>query len=123
MSAELGPVRLLAKASEGFLGNDIPLGEISVETQARIDDEIRRLVSEAQAEATALLSRHRATLDNLATRLDEEETLEGAVLQEVLAPIEAEMATERISPSKAKVGGKVATGANGTRTRRTKTTV
>jgi cell division protease FtsH len=114
MSASLGPVRLLAKASEGFLGNDIPLGDISVETQTAIDEEIRRLVADAQAEATGLLSRHRKTLDALASRLDEEETLEGAVLQEVLAPIEKEMAGEKISPT-----GKVASRSNGTRTRRT----
>jgi cell division protease FtsH len=118
MSPELGPVRLLAHASEGFLGNSTPLGEISVETQAAIDQEIRRLVAEAQAEATAILSRHRSTLDALAARLDEEETLEGAALQEVLAPIEAEMAAEQISPT-----GKVAARANGTRTRRAKAPV
>ena len=118
MSPELGPVRLLAHASEGFLGNDVPLGEISVETQTAIDQEIRRLVADAQAEATALLSRHRKTLDDLASRLDEEETLEGETLQQVLAPIEAEMAGERISPT-----GKVATKSNGTRTRRAKTPV
>jgi cell division protease FtsH len=114
MSTELGPVRLLAKASEGFLGNDVPLGDISVETQTAIDKEIRRLVAEAQAEATSLLSRHKKTLDALATRLDEEETLEGEVLQQVLAPIEAEMASEHISAT-----GKPAARANGTRTRRT----
>jgi cell division protease FtsH len=113
MSPELGPVRFLAHASEGFLGNDVPLAEISIETQTAIDNEIRRLVSDAQAEATALLSRHRKTLDALATRLDEEETLEGEALQTVLAPIEVEMASERISST-----GKVAARANGTRTRR-----
>ena len=115
MSTELGPVRLLAKASEGFLGNDIPFAEISHDTQAQIDIEIRRLVAEAQAEAAALLSRHRSTLDALASRLDEEETLEGTALQEVLAPIEAEMAGEQISPT-----GKARPARTGTtRTRRT----
>ena len=118
MSPELGPVRFLAHASEGFLGNDVPLAEISVETQTAIDNEIRRLMIEAQAEATSLLSRHRKTLDALAQRLDEEETLEGDALQKVLAPIEAEMASDRISPT-----GKVATRANGTRTRRSKAPV
>jgi cell division protease FtsH len=122
MSQELGPVRLLAKASEGFLGNDIPLGDISVETQAAIDLEIRRLVADSQAEAAAMLSRHRTTLDALAARLDEDETLEGAVLQEVLAPIEAEMASERIGPNGKAPSTKGV--ANGTRARRTvKTTV
>ena len=37
VSGLFGPVRLLAHASEGFLGNSTPLGEISVETQAAID--------------------------------------------------------------------------------------
>jgi cell division protease FtsH len=117
MSDELGPVRLLAKASEGFLGNDVPLGDISIETQTAIDNEIRNLVAEAQAEAMSLLARHRKTLDNLATRLDEEETLEGEALLEVLAPIEAEMASEHISSTR-----RVATRANGSRTRRPATT-
>jgi cell division protease FtsH len=116
MSDELGPVRFLAHASEGFLGNDIPLGEISVDTQTAIDNEIRRLLSEAQAEALSLLSRHRKTLDALATKLDEEETLEGEPLLEVLAPIEAEMASDQISST-----GKVATRANGSRATRTAT--
>ncbi|HEV2889576.1 MAG TPA: ATP-dependent zinc metalloprotease FtsH [Frankiaceae bacterium] len=118
---DIGPIRLLAKASEGFLGNDIPYAEISHETQSLIDDEIRRLVAEARDEATALLARHRATLDALASRLDEEETLEGAALQEVLAPIEAEMAGEQISPT-GKARASRATSA-ASRTRRTKTTV
>jgi cell division protease FtsH len=113
MSEELGPVRLLAHASEGFLGNDVPLGEISVETQTAIDNEIRRLLFEAQAEASSLLARHRTTLDSLASRLDEDETLEGEELLAVLAPIEAEMAADQISAR-----GKVATRANGNRASR-----
>ena len=110
MSPTLGPVRLLGKSADGFLGNDIPFAEISSETQAEIDAEIRRFIAEAQAEATAILSRHRKTLNNLAKRLDEEETLEGAHLLEVLKPIEKEMAGERISGT-----GRVASGSNGTR--------
>ncbi|HEU0131794.1 MAG TPA: ATP-dependent zinc metalloprotease FtsH [Mycobacteriales bacterium] len=114
MSPTLGPVRLMAKASDGFLGGDIPLADISVDTQREVDEEIRRLLAEAQAEATAMLSRHRTTLDSLASRLDQEETLEGEALLEVLAPIEAEMAGEKFSPT-----GKAPARSNGTRTRRT----
>ncbi|HVF19881.1 MAG TPA: ATP-dependent zinc metalloprotease FtsH, partial [Mycobacteriales bacterium] len=99
MSPILGPVRLLGKASEAFLGNTIPLGDISPETRATLDAEIRRFVAEAQDEAMELLSRHRATLDGLAERLEHEETLEGEELQEVLAPIAQEMSRERISPN------------------------
>jgi cell division protease FtsH len=114
MSPKLGPVRLLGKASDGFLGDDIPLAQdLAPETRALLDSEIRRLIAEGQAEATALLSRHRKTLDGLATLLDERETLEGDELQEVLAPIEAEMASEHLSDRP------VRRAANGSRTRRT----
>ena len=99
MSPVLGAVRLLGKASEAFLGNDIPLADISTETRAVLDAEIRRFIAEAQEEAMELLSRHRATLDGLAERLEAEETLEGEELQEVLAPIEREMSREKISPN------------------------
>jgi cell division protease FtsH len=113
MSEVIGPVRLLGKASDSFLGDDIPLGDLAPETRALVDSEIRRIVAEGQAEATALLARHRKTLDGLAQRLDEEETLEGDELQEVLAPIEAEMLEEHLAdrpPMRPKT--------NGSRTRR-----
>ncbi len=99
MSPILGPVRLLGKAAEAFLGNTIPLGDISPETRATLDAEIRRFVAEAQDEAMELLSRHRDTLDGLAERLEHEETLEGEELQQVLAPIAQEMSREKISPN------------------------
>ncbi len=116
MSPELGYVRLLANASEGFLDNDIPLADISYETRAVLDAEVRRFIKEALRDATAILSRHRATLDGLAARLEAEETLEGEELQEVLAPIRKEMASERITAN-----GKARnrTAANGSATRRT----
>jgi cell division protease FtsH len=97
MSADLGPVRLLAKSSEGFLNEDIPLADISYETRQALDVAIRRLIADAQADATTLLARHRKTLDGLAERLMAQETLEGDELLQVLAPIEKEMATEVIS--------------------------
>ncbi len=114
MSDRLGPVRLLAHASEGFLGGDVPLAEVSAETQHLIDEEIRTLIAEAQAEATSILSRHRSTLDDLANKLLEMETIEGEALHEVIAPIQQEMANEHISST-----GKVRAASNGTRTRRT----
>ncbi len=113
MSETLGPVRLLAHASEGFLGGDVPLSEVSIETQRLIDEEIRNLIADAQAEATAILSRHRKTLDTLSGKLLEMETLEGQPLLDVIAPIQEEMASEHISST-----GKVRSTANGSRTTR-----
>ncbi|MGB8651919.1 MAG: ATP-dependent zinc metalloprotease FtsH [Mycobacteriales bacterium] len=87
MSDEVGPVRLQVKAGEGFLGDDSQLVELSDETQREVEGAIRRLVEDARDEAKAILTAHRRELDALATRLDAEETLEGDVLQDALAPL------------------------------------
>jgi hypothetical protein len=52
-----------------------------------VEEAVRRLITSAQDEATAVLRAHRGELDSLAERLDEEETLEDEVLQEALAPL------------------------------------
>jgi cell division protease FtsH len=87
MSEEVGPVRLQVKAGEGFLGDDSALVDLSPETQRKVEEAVRRLITSAQDEATAVLRAHRGELDSLAERLDEEETLEDEVLQEALAPL------------------------------------
>jgi hypothetical protein len=46
-----------------------------------------------------MLARHRPTLDALAARLLEEETLEGEALQDAIAPIELEMAADTELPA------------------------
>ncbi|MGZ6791592.1 MAG: hypothetical protein ACXVFV_01475, partial [Mycobacteriales bacterium] len=48
---------------------------------------------DARDEAKAILAAHRGELDVLAGRLDAEETLEGEVLQEALAPLVHAIAT------------------------------
>ncbi|TAL24295.1 MAG: ATP-dependent zinc metalloprotease FtsH [Frankiales bacterium] len=87
MSEEVGPVRLQVKAGEGYLGDDSSLVDLSPETQRDVEDAVRRLITSAQHEATEVLKAHRGELDSLAMRLDEEETLEGEVLEEALAPL------------------------------------
>jgi cell division protease FtsH len=87
MSEEVGPVRLQVKAGEGFLGNDTELIELSDQTQREVEGAIRTLVERARTEAKAILVAHRRELDTLATRLDAEETLEGDILVEALAPL------------------------------------
>ncbi|MCA1711522.1 MAG: ATP-dependent zinc metalloprotease FtsH [Actinobacteria bacterium] len=87
MADEVGPVRLQVKAGEGFLGDDTALIGLSSETQRAVEEAVRRLITEAQSEATAILRAHRRELDTLATRLDAEETLEDEVLQDALAPL------------------------------------
>jgi len=87
MSDEVGPVRLQVKAGEGFLGDDSALVDLSPQTQRSVEEAVRRLITAAQDEATAVLRAHRGELNSLAQRLDEEETLEDEVLQEALAPL------------------------------------
>jgi cell division protease FtsH len=93
MSDEVGPIRFQVKAGEGFLGDDSQLVELSDETRREVEGAIRKLIEDARDEAKAILRAHRRELDTLAARLDAEETLEGQVLVEALAPLMRAIAT------------------------------
>jgi cell division protease FtsH len=93
MSDAVGPIRMQVKAGEGFLGNDSQLVELSDATQREVEGAIRKLVEDARDEAKAILRAHRRELDTLAARLDAEETLEGEILTEALAPLIKALAT------------------------------
>jgi cell division protease FtsH len=74
MSDKVGPIAVLPSDGAGPL---LPgASETSPQTQWLVDQEVRRLVDEAHAEATQLLSDHRDQLDNLAHALLEAETLD-----------------------------------------------
>ncbi len=74
MSDRFGPVALVSgDDAERFPG----ASEISPETLTLIDEEVQRLIDEAHADVTALLTEHRAQLDGLATALLAAETLDG----------------------------------------------
>jgi cell division protease FtsH len=87
MSNEVGPLRLQVRAGEGFLGDDSQLIELSDQSRREVEDAIRQLMEGALAEAKSILRTHRRDLDRLASRLDAEETLEGEVLADALAPL------------------------------------
>jgi cell division protease FtsH len=73
MSATLGPVVLLPRDGTGPFGGG---PELSPDTQKLIDDEIRRVVTDAHEEVVALLRENRERLDHLAQALLEHETLD-----------------------------------------------
>jgi cell division protease FtsH len=74
MSEKVGPIAVLPSDSSGpFLPG---VSETSPETQRLVDEEVRRLVDEAHAEVTQLLTDHRDQLDNLKRALLEAETLD-----------------------------------------------
>jgi cell division protease FtsH len=76
MSEKVGPVAVLPSDGQGpfFPG----ASETSEETQRLIDHEVRRMVDEAHAQVTDLLSDHRDQLDSLAHALLDAETLDAA---------------------------------------------
>ncbi|MGW7534960.1 ATP-dependent zinc metalloprotease FtsH [Amycolatopsis sp. NPDC054798] len=87
LSPALGPIGY-SRGGAPAVGDDGPelLGRpYSEQTQRVVDQEIARLVREAEARAVALLEQHRDALDRLAERLREEETVDGAAVQAALA--------------------------------------
>jgi cell division protease FtsH len=74
MSDRLGPITLLAAGGQGPLFPGA--GDTSPQTQWLIDEEVRRIVDDAHAEVTRLLTEHREQLDRLAHALLEAETLD-----------------------------------------------
>ncbi|MFE6509257.1 ATP-dependent zinc metalloprotease FtsH [Nocardioides sp. NPDC057767] len=87
LSPALGPIGYGSEAPQ-YLGQatDENLRRpYSEQTQRVIDREIARLLGQAQERALALLRAHRTALDHLARLLQERETLDGAVVSQVLA--------------------------------------
>src|SRR4051812_23499500 len=76
MSDELGPVALLPSETAGQL---LPgTSETSAQMQWLIEQQVLRMVDEAQTEVTTLLTKHRAQLESLARALLQAETLDAA---------------------------------------------
>ena len=91
MAEEVAPLRLFGPDAAAFLGDETPLADISPETKAALDQAVRRLMIEGQTSAAVLLEHHRAVLDEFASTLIEQETLEGALLQAHLDALQAKM--------------------------------
>ena len=76
MSDALGPVAVIPRDGVGpFLPG---AAETSPETQRIVDEEVRRIVTDARGEVVTLLTENRARLDALASALLEHETLDEA---------------------------------------------
>jgi cell division protease FtsH len=74
MSAKIGPIAVIPSDANGPL---LPgVSEVSDSTQELVDLEVRRIVDEAHAEVTRVLSEHRDKLESLTERLMEKETLD-----------------------------------------------
>ena len=86
LSPALGPVGYSDQSGQ-YLGGPVQDGlrrPYSEETQRVVDQEVSRLLREAEERAVAMLNDHREALDWLAERLMEKETVDGSVVLEVL---------------------------------------
>jgi cell division protease FtsH len=90
MSDKVGPLSLKKPNQEVFLGRDLNQSAgFSERTSQLIDEEVKRIVTDAQNKATELLTKHKKILDDLASKLFDREVLNGedidAILQAGLA--------------------------------------
>ncbi|WP_116953170.1 ATP-dependent zinc metalloprotease FtsH [Jiangella endophytica] len=86
LSSRVGPVGY-GTGQPQYLGespDDLLRKPYSEQTQRLIDQEVARLLTDAEHRAVDLLRLHRGALDRLAARLQELETVDGAVVEGVL---------------------------------------
>lgn len=85
MSDTLGPVAFGKKDEEVFLGREIATARnYSEQTAVLIDEEIKRIVWEAEQRATQLLNDYLSLLHHLAQTLIEKETIDGEELDRIV---------------------------------------
>ncbi len=85
MSDKVGPLSLKKPDQEVFLGRDIvQKGGYSEKTAQLIDEEVKRIVTEAQQRARELLAKHKNILDTMASKLFDKEILTGEDIDGIL---------------------------------------
>ncbi|MEJ5242137.1 MAG: ATP-dependent zinc metalloprotease FtsH [Desulfomicrobiaceae bacterium] len=95
MSDEFGPMALGKKDEQVFLGRDIThIKDYSEETARLIDQEVRRILSEAYGTAKRILEEQRPVLEALAQALVERETLTGQEVDLIMRGKELPQAAE-----------------------------
>jgi len=92
MSEKLGPLTYGKKEEQIFLGREIAQHkDYSEKTAVEIDEEVRRLVTEAYVDAKALLEKNYDILDSFAKTLLEKETMDSPEIDEMIAKVHAPM--------------------------------
>jgi cell division protease FtsH len=83
----LGPVAFESDEQQPFLGYELSQGrDYSESTATRIDDDVRKLITERCEIVTSLLNGARDKLDKLAETLLRDETVDEEVLEQILGP-------------------------------------
>jgi len=88
MSDRLGPMRYGVPEGEVFLGRDYNRQQdFSDDVAAIIDEEVRKLITQAHEEAREILSAHRAALDRISQVLVDKETIDAAEVATIFADV------------------------------------
>jgi cell division protease FtsH len=97
MAEEVGPVDLRQSEEHPFLGREIAQPrQFSPQTAHEVDEAVRRLLTEAEERAAAIIEEHRPQVEHLIEELEAHETLERAQIEACLGP-----AKERTRPGSA----------------------
>ena len=89
MSEKLGPLTFGKKDEQIFLGREIAkYKEYSEKTAIDIDEEVKRIVTEAYNISKGLLTENHDLIDALAKALLEKETMDGAEIDAIIAGVE-----------------------------------
>jgi len=89
MSKKLGPVRYSNPEGMYLQTASSNRADLSPQTLAEIDEEIREIVGEAQACSMDVLSKHRAALDKIAETLQEKEIIMGEEIRTLAESVES----------------------------------
>jgi cell division protease FtsH len=84
MSPRLGPIGLTTDSPNYLGGENTGPRAYAEETQRVIDQEVSRLLRQAQQQATDLLTTNRAALDQLIDLLQEKETIDGSEIDAII---------------------------------------
>src|SRR5260370_18828689 len=83
--SELGPVTFGKKEEAIFLGRESAQHTcLSEATAVEIDREVKRILDKAYSQAREIITSHKPSLDRIALKLLERETLEGSTLNDIL---------------------------------------
>uniref|UniRef100_UPI00398D6A2E ATP-dependent zinc metalloprotease FtsH n=1 Tax=Thermotoga maritima TaxID=2336 RepID=UPI00398D6A2E len=86
MSEELGPLAWGKEEQEVFLGKEITrLRNYSEEVASKIDEEVKKIVTNSYERAKEIIRKYRKQLDNIVEILLEKETIEGDELRRILS--------------------------------------
>ncbi len=102
LSDKIGPIGFSSDGPGRQSSLGLPMRPYAEDTQRLIDEEVTRLLRDAETQATKLLSAHRSELDRVIALLLEKETIDGAELLNVVGIATAHRGPEQtMAPSAA----------------------